>query len=292
MRMKISKQKFAYILIAPTIVIFILIILYPLLYSLQLSFHSWNLLKPSIGKVYIGLKNYGRIIREPIFWHALKVTIYFTVGTVALQFSIGLGLALLLNAEFKGRNAARTMVLVPLLITPVIIGLMWRWQLNAETGIVNYFLNFLGISSRSWLGTPSLALPTIILVHTWHLTPFTTLVLLAGLQGLSYELFEAAKIDGASKWQSFKYITLPLLAPVILVVLLLITMGSFKAFDKIFALTQGGPGRATEVLGYLVYRVSFKELYMGYGASLSYVMLVLVLIIVLIYIRFLPESVE
>lgn len=286
----LNTRKLAYLLVAPTVVIFAAITLYPLLYSLHLSFFSWNLLRPSLGKVFIGLKNYRRIVYDPVFWHSLKTTLYFMGASVALQFLIGLGLALLFNVEFKGRSVARSIVLVPLLITPIVIGLMWKWLLNPEVGILNYFLSFVGVSSRSWLGNPSLALFTVIIVDVWHLTPFATLVLLAGLQALPRALYEAARIDGTSWWQMFRYITLPLLKPVILVVLLLRTIGTFATFPKIYALTQGGPGRATEVLGFLVYRTSFKEFHMGYGAALSYVMVVLVLVIALSYIKVLPES--
>jgi len=286
----LNTRKLAYLLVAPTVVIFAAITLYPLLYSLHLSFFSWNLLRPSLGKVFIGLENYRRIVYDPVFWYSLKTTLYFMGASVALQFLIGLGLALLFNVEFKGRSVARSIVLVPLLITPIVIGLMWRWLLNPEVGILNYLLSFVGVSSKSWLGNPSLALFTVIIVDVWHLTPFATLVLLAGLQALPKALYEAARIDGTSWWQMFRYITLPLLKPVILVVLLLRTIGTFATFPKIYALTQGGPGRATEVLGFLVYRTSFKEFRMGYGAALSYVMVVLVLVIALSYIKALPES--
>jgi multiple sugar transport system permease protein len=283
------EKRFAYALISPTVILFILVTLYPLLYSLQLSFQSWNLLKPSLGKEFVGLSNYLEIFKDPVFWGALKTTLNFTVGTVTLQFMIGLGVALILNRDFAGKNVTRTVVLLPLLITPVIIGLMWRWLLNAETGLINYLLSLLRIYPKPWLGTPSVALVTVILVDVWHLTPFTVLVVLAGLQGIDPELYEAARIDGASQGQRFRFLTMPLLSPVLSVILLLITMSAFRAFDKIFSLTQGGPGRATEVLGYLVYRVSFKEFYMGQGAALSFVMLLLVLIIALVYIRLLPE---
>jgi len=286
----LAKRKLAYMLVAPTLVIFAGVTLYPLLYSLQLSFYSWKLTRPSLGKVFIGLGNYGEILYDSVFWHSLKITFYFTGATIILQFLIGLGLALLLNAEFKGKSIARSIVLMPLLLPPIAIGLMWRWLFNRELGIVNYFLSLVGISSRSWLGSPSLALFTVIMVDVWHLTPFVTLVLLAGLQTLSQELYDAAAVDGATRWQKFRYITLPLLRPVILVVLLLRTLGAFGAFPKIFALTKGGPGRTTEILGLLVYRASFKDFNMGYGAALSYVMLFFVMAIALFYLKFLSSQ--
>ncbi len=280
---------FSYGMMAPTILLFLLVALFPLAYSLELSLHSYNLLKPSAGREAIGLANYARIFSSPSFWHAFRVSILYTIGTVSIQFLLGLGLALVLNREFPGRNLARTLVLVPLLITPVIVGLMWRWMLNSEVGLINFLISSIGLHPPVWLGDPSVALTTVILVDVWHLTPFTVLVLLAGLQGLDPELFEATRIDGASAWQTFWGVTMPLLIQTATTVLLFSTMYSFWSFDKIFALTQGGPGRATEVLGYLVYRTSFKEFHMGYGAALSWVMLLLVVGVAGLYMKLLKE---
>lgn len=285
-----SQQTFAYLMMTPTILLFILVTLYPMIYALQLSFHSWNLLKPSAGKVFLGLANYRDVFMDSRFWDAFQITLLFSLGTVSLQFFLGFLIALSLNREFAGKSLARTIILLPLLITPVIIGIMWRWLLNAEVGLVNYLMGLVGIPATSWLGNASYALPSVILVDVWHLTPFTILVVLAGLQSVDPELYQAGKIDGATAWQTLRYITIPMLSPVLLVVLLLITMSSFREFDKIYSLTQGGPGRATEVLGFVVYRVSFKDFHMGYGAALSFVMLLFVLVIALIYIRLLPES--
>ncbi len=285
-----KERRFAYFMMAPTVILFILVTLYPLLYALELSFHSWNLMRPSAGRPFVGLSNYKAILSDPAFWRSLRITLTFAVGTVCLQFFLGCLIALALNRDFPGRNLARTVVLLPLLITPVIIGIMWRWLLNGEVGLINYLLGLLHIPTTSWLGNTSYALFSVILVDTWHLAPFTILVVLAGLQSIDQELYEAGKIDGANSWQSLRYITIPKLTPILLVVLLLITMSSFREFDKIYSMTQGGPAQATEVLGFLVYKVSFKDSHMGYGAALSYVMLLFVLAIAIIYIRLMPES--
>jgi len=276
-------------MMTPTILLFILVTFYPMLYALQLSFHSWNLLKPSAGKVFLASRTTGTCSGIPVSGR-FQITLLFSLGTVSLQFFLGFLIALALNREFAGKSLARTIILLPLLITPVIIGIMWRWLLNAEVGLANYLMGLVGIPATSWLGNPSYALPSVILVDVWHLTPFTILVVLAGLQSVDPELYQAGKIDGTTAWQALRYITIPMLSPVLLIVLLLITMSSFREFDKIYSLTQGGPGRATEVLGFVVYRVSFKDFHMGYGAALSFVMLLFVLVIALIYIRLLPES--
>lgn len=287
----IAKRKFAYILVAPTVIIFTAVSLYPLLYSLRLSFYSWNMLSPRLGQFFVGLDNYIKLIYDPMFWDSLKITFYFTGATVVLQFLIGLGLALLLDVKRAGRSivAARTTILMPLLITPIVIGLMWRWLLNPEVGIVDYFLSLAGISAIQWLGNPSFALLSVIMVDVWHFTPFVALVLLAGLQTLSEELYDAARVDGATRLQMFRHVTIPLLKPVILVILLLRTMAAFRVFGKIFALTKGGPGRATEHLGLLVYRTGFMTFNMGYAAALSYAMVLFLLMIALLYIKLLPE---
>jgi multiple sugar transport system permease protein len=285
----ISQRRFAYLMLIPTFALFGVVTVYPLIHALELSFHSMNLLKPSLGRNWVGLRNYREMLLNPLFWNALKITLTFAAGTVVLQFLLGMIIALVLNKEFRGKNLARTTVLLPLLITPVIIGLMWRWLLNPEVGLINYLLGLVGVPTRSWLGNASYALASVVAVDVWHLTPFTILVVLAGLQSIDPELYEAGRIDGCSASQTFRFITLPLLSPVILVVLLLTTMSSFREFDKIYSLTQGGPGRATEVLGFLVYRVSFKDFYMGEGAALSYMILLVILLIASIYIRLMPR---
>jgi len=286
----LAKRKLAFMLVAPTLTIFVGVTLYPLLYSLQLSFYSWNLIRPSLEKSFVGLGNYRKILYDSIFWRSLKITFFFTGATIILQFLIGSGLALLLSAEFKGKSLFRSLVLIPLAIAPIAIGLTWRWLLDPSLGVVNYFLSLVGIAPRSWLGSPSLALFTVIMIDVWHLTPFVVIILLAGLQALPQELYDVAAVDGATWWQTFRYVTIPLLKPTILVVLLLRTIDSFKAFPKIFVLTKGGPGRATEILGLLIYRVTFKDYYMGYGAALSYVLVFFVMAISLFYIKLLSSQ--
>lgn len=280
---------FAYGMMTPTILLFLLVALFPLAYSFDLSLHSFNLLKPSAGRPAVGFANYIDIFTNPNFWSAFKTSVIFTVGTVSLQFAFGLILALVLNRDFRGSSIARTIILIPLLITPVIVGLMWRWMLNSEVGLINFLISSIGLDPPVWLGDPSVALATVVMVDVWHLTPFTILVLLAGLQAMDPELFEATRIDGASAWQTFWFVTIRLLSQTIATVLLFVTMYSFWSFDKIFALTQGGPGRATEVLGFLVYRESFKEFHMGYGAALSWVMLLMVVGVAALYMKFLKE---
>lgn len=282
----ISKRKFAYIFIAPSIIFFLVLTVYPLIYSLRSSFFRVSLLRLSLGQVFVGLENYIKIFRDFVFWNSFRITAIFGVGTVILQFILGFGIALLLNSIAKWKDFVRTIILLPLLITPIVIGLAWKWLLNPEVGIINYLIRLItGSFAGSLLGDPTMALILVIMVDVWFLTPFVAIVILAGLQSLSPELYEAAKIDGSTWFQSFKYITVPLLKPVLLVVLLLRSVDTLKSFDIIFALTKGGPGRATEILQMLVYRTSFRDFEIGYGAALSYIIILLSVIIAIFFVR-------
>ena len=174
-------------------------------------------------------------------------------------------------------------------MTPVVVGIIWRLMYNPDLGMLNYFLSWFGFSPVNWTGMPGTALPSVMMADIWEWTPFVALILLAGLQSLPREPYEAALVDGASSWQTFCYITFPLLSPAMLVVLLIRVMDSFKTFDLIFVLTQGGPGMSTEILNYYTYRYGFKFFHLGYASALSWVLLVVVTIICMILIRILQS---
>lgn len=284
---------FALSFLLPALIILIALGLYPLLYSLRLSLHSLNLLSPRMGEQWVGLANYTRALRDPLFWHGAKVTALFTVGTVTSQFVVGMILALLLDKEggkgFIGQ-ISRTVILMPLLITPVAIGLLWRWLLDSELGVINYMLSVVGLDPIGWLTNPSIALISVIIVDIWHFVPFASLTILAGLQSLPATPYDSAKVDGANSWQVFFRITLPLLRPILVIIVLLRTINALRAFDKVYSLTSGGPGRATEVAGLLIYNVTFRSFNMGYGAALSYLLLFIVMILASVYLRFNPPD--
>jgi multiple sugar transport system permease protein len=272
--------------LAPTVAALISIVIFPLVFSLSLSFHDWNIIRAR-GWSWAGIGNYRTILfQDPYFRSAFKVTLLYLAGTVPLQFGLGLGVALILNRiTEKIIGFLRTALIIPTTMTPVVVGMIWRLMYNPDLGMLNYFLTRLGFSPVNWTGMPETALPSVMMADIWEWTPFMALILLAGLQALPQEPFEAALVDGASSWQTFRYVTLPLLSPAMLVALLIRLMDSFKTFDLIFVLTQGGPGMSTEVLNYYTYRYGFKFFHLGYASALSWLLLVVVTIISIILVR-------
>jgi multiple sugar transport system permease protein len=255
-------------------------------YSLSLSFHDWNVIRASEWQ-WIGTDNYKTILfQDPYFPTALKVTLLYLAGTVPIQFGLGLGIALILNQIVgKVTGFLRTTLIIPTIMTPVVVGIIWRLMYNPDLGMLNYFLTLFGFAPINWTGMPGTALPSIMMADTWEWTPFMALVMLAGLQALPLGPFEAARVDGASSWQTFRYVTLPLLAPCMLVALLIRLMDAFKTFDLIFVLTQGGPGMSTEVLNYYTYRYGFKFFHLGYASALSWLLVAMVTIVSIFLIR-------
>jgi multiple sugar transport system permease protein len=263
--------------IAPAFIVIGIILVYPLGYSLWLSFHEWTLRGFREGVPFVGFQNYIDLFSNPDFLNSLRITASFVIVAVGFEFVVGMGLALLLNHDLRGKHFIRAMVLLPMMCTNVVIGLTWRLLLNYEFGLVNYYLGVIGLGPVEWLSKPAMALPAVILVDVWNTTSFVALLLLAGLQALPEEPFEAARIDGASAWQSFVHITLPLLRQTILVVLLWRMIDTFRIFDVIYLLTAGGPARATETVSIYVYRYGFQSFNLGYASAASYIMILIML---------------
>jgi len=267
-------------LVLPALLFLLGVCIYPLAVSLRLSFYQWNLAKPSVLRRFIGLANYANIFRDELWFSALKNTLLFVVVSVGIEFLLGLAFALLVSGEIKGKRAIRSMVLIPTMIAPVVVGLIWKMFLNSQYGILNYSLTLFGVRPHiDLLGSVTLALPSIILVDIWEWSPFIAVVLLAGILAIPHYQYEAAIVDGASVWHKFVFITLPFLTPCILVVLLIRVMDTFKIFDLVYVLTQGGPGSATEVMSSYIYRQGFKTLNMGYAAAMSYILLIIIIIV-------------
>jgi multiple sugar transport system permease protein len=287
------KSKYVWLFfLAPTVAVLISIVIFPLVFSLSLSFHEWNIIRAK-GWSWAGIGNYKTILlHDPYFRSSFKVTLLYLGGTVPLQFGLGLVVALVLH-RIVGKiiGFLRTALIIPITMTPVVVGIIWRLMYNPDLGMLNYFLTLFGFSPVNWTGMPETALPSVMMVDIWEWTPFMALILLAGLQSLPREPFEAAIVDGASPWQTFRYITFPLLAPAILVALLFRIMDSFnKNFDLIFVLTQGGPGMSTEVLNYYTYRYGFKFFHLGYASALSWLLLIIVTIVSLILVHILRSQ--
>lgn len=275
-----KEEKFlAYILVLPAVAILGILTLYPFGFMIYLSFHRWKASLPQIPKSFVGLSHFTRLFQDEFFWSAMSVTFRFLVFVVTIEFFLGLFLALILTRDVKGKSIIRTLFLLPMMLAPVAVGLIWRFILNDKVGILNYFFSVIHLPSQSWLGDVHTALGAIMLIDIWQWTPFMILVLLAGLQSLPEEPFEAAKIDGASAWQTFRFITLPLLKPAILIALLFRTIDAYRIFDIIFVTTYGVPVRSTEPLSLYVYRNGFRHYDMGYTAALSLIMLIIIIAI-------------
>lgn len=268
--------------IAPAVVLMAVTSLYPTLYSIFMSLFNWNW---GMRFDFVGLANYFSLLRDQRFWQVLFQTFYFTAGAVGIELLLGLVLALVLDKVTWGSGLIRTVLMMPLMVSGIIVALIWKIMLDPTLGIINYFLNVLHLPTSIWFGGARTAMPSIILVDTWWQTAFVFVVISAGLQSLPQEPFEAARVDGASGWQTLHCITLPLLRPIIFIVLLFRTIDCLKVFAIIFGTTGGGPLTVTESVQTLAYRTAFKFLQMSYSMTIMVVFAVLILGFCLIYIK-------
>ena len=271
-----------YLFLIPALLVLAAIMLYPLAYSVWLSLHRYDLLNPSR---FIGLTNYARILQDEQVRNSLTVTFVFGIPVLTLNLVLGFGLALLIHHKARAKAFWRIIFSLPILLTPVVIGLNWRVLMNYDFGIINYYLTRLGLAKQLWISDPRLAMPTLITVDAWQTTAFVILVLVAGLAALPEDLFEAAKVDGASTWQQIWSLTIPLLKPLFLVIILFRSFELLRVFDIVWTLTRGGPGRATETISFHIYSRTFQSYQLGYGAAMSYVLFFISAAISIILIR-------
>jgi multiple sugar transport system permease protein len=276
--------------IAPAFLVMAGVIMYPLGYALWLSFHQWTLRTFRAGIPFVGFRNYISLFSNADFVNSIRNTFIFVFSAITLEFILGMGLALLLNHELKGKRIFRSFILLPMMCTNVVIGLTWRLLLNYQYGIVNYYIGQLGFPAVEWLSSTRVAMTSVVLVDVWNTTSFVALMLLAGLQSLPEEPYEAAKIDGASSVQTFFYLTLPLLRSFILVALIWRFIDTFRIFDVIYLLTTGGPARVTETVSIFVYRYGFSTFNLGVASAASFIMLLIMLIIAGMLARSLERS--
>ncbi|MFN3653634.1 MAG: carbohydrate ABC transporter permease [Armatimonadota bacterium] len=278
---------------APSVLLILALVLYPVGYSFWMSLHRYNLRRPA-DTAFVGSENYQRILQDPQFWDALRVTLAFAGMSVAGVLLVGLGLALLLNAEFKGRAFLRALLLIPWAIPGVVNGLMWAGILGKNGG-VNAVLGalqptWLGAllpAKQTWLSDAAAALPAAAAAHVWKEVPFATIVFLAALQAIPADQYRAARVDGSTPWRTFRYVTLPWLLHPLLIVAIFQTMGAFRTFDLIYTLTGGGPGRATHVIAWQTYKSAFSFLSFGHANAYAYLIALITLGITVAYIRLL-----
>lgn len=268
--------------IAPTLIILLLITVYPLLYTLRLAFVRWELSNAAAPITFVGLENFGRVLNDGRFWEAMRHTGLLIAGGVVIELILGVGLALLLNQVSRFRALLVALFLIPVMIAPVVSGYMFRLILHTDVGPLNYLIYLMnGGSSRGigWLSDANFALFSIMLTTIWQWTPFLLLIALAGLQSIPQEIVESARVDGANDWRTFWSIKLPLLLPVLTVGLLIRIMDTFKTFDLVYLLTSGGPGNATETVAYYTYLKGFRDFSMGYTAAMAFVQVIVITII-------------
>lgn len=270
-----SWQK-GYLLASPALIAMIAILIYPLGYSFVMSFYRWDLASPS--QYFVGLSNYRDTFNSLGFQQTLRVQLIFSFVTIAIEVVAGIGVAVLVNSKLRGLKLARTLLLVPPMIAPAVVGLNFRWLFNGQYGLVNAILRTLGLPEAPWLSDPNWALVSVMIADIWQNTPLLVLLFLAGLQSLPQEPIEAAQVDGASPWGIFWHITLPLLRPVIMIVLMLRIIDTFRTFDVIWLMTQGGPGGATNLVTVNAYLLAFQSASFGHASAVSYIALFLSLI--------------
>jgi multiple sugar transport system permease protein len=266
-------------MILPLLATFISAVGYPLLYSLYLSMTNYRITS-RLNTRFVGLDQYRDVLSNQAYWSAMQVTAIFVLFAVGLELIIGLSIALALQRQKKIRNLTRSFLLTPMFVTPIAVGLMFRFLLNQQLGAIPTFLEKLGIS-YDFFGSGK-ALFTIILIDTWQWTPFMVLLILAGLESLSQQPFEAARVDGAGAFYTFRRVTLPMLAPILTVAILIRSLDAMKVFEYVYATTRGGPGIETETIQYFTYQTGIQFYRLGNASAMAYLMLIMVMILVVI----------
>ena len=262
-------------LAGPAFLIMVAIFIYPLAYSFVMSFYRWDL---SGSAPFVGLRNYTDELTGRHFQQAFRNQMIFSFVTIGVELVAGMAIAVLVNTKMKGLRLARTLLLIPPMIAPAVVGLNFRWLFNTQFGLVDALLRMVGLPDAPWLTDPSWALASIIIADVWQNTPLMVLLFLAGLQSVPQEPLEAASVDGASSWDTFWLIVLPLLRPVIMIALMLRIIDTFRGFDIVWLMTQGGPGGATNLLTVYSYLLAFQGVDFGHASAVSYIALALSLV--------------
>ncbi len=283
-----ENKKVGYLFILPSFIHLIVFAAIPLFWSLYLSFHKWSIISRS--KPWVGLRNYIWVFTDGDFWNAMKNTIIFAGVGVPLGMTVSLIIALVMNQKLKGVTWFRTIFFLPVIVSMVAIAIVWTWIYDPDFGLLNYFLSWFHIPGVNWLGDPRWALYALIIVNTWKGAGYQMVIFLAGLQGIPETYYEAARIDGASNWRCFWNITLPLLRPTTFFLAITSVIGSLQAFTIVYAMTEGGPLKSTDMVGYHIYQSAFERFTMGYASAQAYVLFAVIFVITLIQVRYMRRS--
>lgn len=286
----ISERRLATLMVSPSLILIAIVAAYPIAYAIWLSLHEYSVRVAGLSR-WAGFKNYSTALQDSEFWSAVKVTFIFTGCSVVLETIIGLAMAMTMHAAFKGQGILRTVVLVPWAVLTVVTAIMWQTMFEPSLGFVNNVLGAFGLPNDTvWLGQSPEALMVMILADVWKTAPFMALLLLAGLQVIPNEIYEAAKVDGATAWQRFARITLPLLKPALLVALIFRTLDALRIFDLPFVLTQGAHGTTT--LSIISYETFQTNRILGLGSALAILTFLIVMIVSFVYIRFVGGNIR
>jgi len=271
-RSRVTGWKFA----APGLLLIVLVMGFPLAYAIMLSLSSMTLLHPRLAP-FVGLDNFRTVVGDPYFWSSLRITIAYSLLTVTGEFVLGLIVALGLNKVVRLKAVYFAIMTIPMAMSPVSVGLVWHMLLQPNLGIVNHVLTWIGGGGINWLGSTQLAFWTVVGVDVWQQVSFVILILAAGLASLPKDPYEAAAIDGATSWQQFRYLTLPMLRPVSAIAIIIQLINEFRTYDLVYVLTRGGPGISTDVLSYFAYRRAFLGLAINEGSATAFILLMIVL---------------
>lgn len=275
-----------YLLLAPALILCGIFIVYPMINSVIASLHTFSLTNPN--RVFVGLQNYRELVADRVFWLALRNNIVILIGSVAVQVTSGLVLAAILERGIeRGKTVFRTIIFAPMVMSVVAVGVLWQLIFNPSFGLLNRFIALFGLQGPrlGWLGDPDIVIYAVLAVASWQYTGFMMVILLAGMQAIPGELYEAAKLDGASEVQSFRFITVPGVRNVLIAAILITMIGAFKVFDLIYVLTLGGPANASQVLGTYIYQTAFTLSRMGYASAIAVVLLLFAIILGLAQLR-------
>ncbi len=278
------------LLLAPAVIVLALLTLYPTIDAVRLSLIKYNLMSFTPQGQWNSFQNYTNLFNDPDFWSALQTTLIYSVEAVILELLLGFALAVLLNQKIPGRAIARTFVIAPMVMAPVVVGTAWRLMYNPIGGILNYVLGLVGIPQQDFLGQEGSVIPSLVATDVWEWSPLVMLIILAGLQGLSPEVYEAARVDGASAFRTFRSITLPLLKPAIAVALLFRSIDCLRTFDTIFAMTGGGPGTASQTLTLFAYNEGLEFGHIAYASATGVVLFVIIDVIAVVLLRLLGTN--
>jgi multiple sugar transport system permease protein len=286
----LGDRPLAWLFVAPTIVLLLAFNIFPLLWTIYLSFTNFRANRPNAEVISIGLDNFRRVLNDEAVWEAMRVTAHFLFWSITLQVIVGFALALLIDKKFRGHSALTTLILLPMMLSPAVVGTFWTYFLQPQYGIFNYIVNFFGsFGDFTMLGDVDLAPWAIVLVDTWMWAPYVMLLLLAGLRSIPPYLYEAAEIDRASEWTKFWRITLPMVMPFLILAVLFRSIENFKMFDLVNQLTNGGPGSTTELASITLKREAFEKWRTGYSSAFAIILFVSIYGLSLIAVRFLER---